>query len=344
MPFSNWAAAQYSNAALDARILQEALGATHLRHEAEKAMSPSTDVMLAQRRFEEQLRGETSIHRAVLSYQQNVERSVTQLWGHNDHLGVVASGAQLPADIAWRNHELYAQAIRATQFGLNASAWAEIRRPISGFIGRDHVTPWDNVNGLSHAMAQEEFTIRQLSRINEFDRRLHDVMLEPVHAAWSYHLRTSALANLSVLAQEWSKPLGLMAEVAASDVGASVTRLARYKSEPMVMTAAVTPEADNRRSFEIVVDDEIACGICGNAMVNLDARLNWIGPRRAVRQRLIFPACSTCFAREKKEPGFLSCALSELTRPKFAVIRGGGQGDRRSRGVLRLVWNGDERG
>jgi hypothetical protein len=56
------------------------------------------------------------------------------------------------------------------------------------------------------------------------------------------------------------------------------------------------------------------------------------------------PACPTCAATESQDPGFLYRALCELTRPRFAVIRGGRQGDGRPRGRLHLVRDDGDQG
>ena len=116
--------------------------------------------------------------------------------------------------------------------------------------------------------------------------------------------------------------------------------LGRQHAEPVLLTAAVTPEATSRGALKVVVEDEILCLLCKNPLIIAGSNLKWIGARRAVRQRFVLPLCATCWVTERDRPGFLYEALCELTRPGVVirgVIRGGGQGDGQPRGVLRLV-------
>lgn len=188
--------------------------------------------------------------------------------------------------------------------------------------------PWDDIKRLSETLGLEAYTLHQLSRIHDFDTTLRTIMPELAGVVWSTHLRATALPTLSFLAQDWPKALGLMTDLGRPELGASLAWLTRYRAEPLVMTAAITPQTGSRDSFDVVVEDEIACALCGRPMITFESDVKWIGPRRGVRQRLIFPACSTCTAIEKQQPGFLYESLSALTRLRGirAVIRGGGQG------------------
>lgn len=297
----------------------------------------------------EQLTRETSSYQRLLDYEHNTHRAITRLWGHDNHLRTVASLAQMnPPDTALTlarftdrmyGHELHANFSKTTRFAENADTWAEIQRSIAGVSGRDHPLSWIDITRLTDAMMREQSTMRQLSRICDFDRGLRAAMLEPAHVAWSAHLRTTALPTLSFLAQDWLKPLALMTDLAPFALGASVSWLTRQSSATVVMTAAITPTEGRRRGIEVIVEEEILCALCDSPILNFDGDVKWIGPRRAVRQRFIFPACPTCSAKERQEPGFLQHALRELERPRFAVIRGGRKGDGHPQGQLRLVQN-----
>jgi hypothetical protein len=149
----------------------------------------------------------------------------------------------------------------------------------------------------------------------------------------------TALPTVSFLGQEWSKPVGLLTGL-GSELGASVAWLTRNRAEPVVMTAAITPQAEGKDGLKVVVDDEVLCVLCENPLITTGSNLKWIGPRRAVRQRLVFPLCATCWATEREHPGFLYDGLCKFTRPAVGirgVIRGGGRGDGQPRGVLRLI-------
>lgn len=119
--------------------------------------------------------------------------------------------------------------------------------------------------------------------------------------------------------------------------GASVAWLTIHRDAPRLMIAAITPDTNTNEGFEVIVKDEPLCILCKNPILPIATGYRWIGSRRAVRECLFPPACSTCAATESQDPGFLYRALCELTRPRFAVIRGGRQGDGRPRGQLHLV-------
>ena len=236
--------------------------------------------------------------------------------------------AGVSVDLASNRH--LAEATGAVDY---ASKWVDIQRTISDpGMG---LPSWDDVRRMTGALGLENVLERHLDQIREFDMVLRRMLPEPAHLAWATHLRMTALPTVSFLGGEWRKPVGLL-----TDLGASVAWLGRQYAEPVVMTAAITAEAKSRDGLKVVVEDELLCQLCENPLIIARSNLKWIGARRAVRQRFILPLCATCWATERDRPGFLYEALCELTRPGVVirgVIRGGGQGDGRPRGVLRLV-------
>ena len=328
MASSNWSAAENLNA-LDAGMLEavRALGSSRLLRETQNAlMPPSMQIMLDR--------------------QRSIEQWARELGGYNfdPHATAVLAKLNLAdatsvtsfTDLA-RATELHSQLSQVTEFVENASRWTEIQQSIAGLVGSHRVMAWDDIKRLTDTMGLEASTVHQLSRICDFDRLLRAAMLEPAHVAWSTHLRTTALPTLSFLAQTWSKPLGLMTDLGRSEMGVSVAWLTRHHGESLVMMAAITPQADTKDGLEVIVEDEVVCALCGNLMITIGSNVKWIGPRREVRQRRVFPMCSECCPTESQ---FLYDALCDLTRPAVAirrVIRGGGQGDGRPRGALRLV-------
>lgn len=294
----------------------------------------------------------------MLDHQQRIEELAHQFSGSTIDFaaraaldrraldGVAANETNLAIADAMRATKLHFELSGATNFLESALKWKEMQQSISGLTASQHVMPWDDIKRLTDTLELEACTLHQLRRIRDFDMALRAIMPEPAGVAWSTHLRMTALPTISFLAQDWPKPFGLMTDLGRPELGASVAWLTRHRAEPMIMTAAITPQpADTKDGFELVVEDEVVCALCGSPMITFDSDVKWIGPRRGVRQRLIFPACSTCSATERQHPGFLYAALSDLTRPAPAgcvVIRGGGQGDGRPRGVLRLVRSDDK--
>ena len=233
--------------------------------------------------------------------------------------------------------ELHRHLAEATGGVDYASKWVDIQRAIS-VPGAD-LPSWDDVRRMTGALGLENALERHLDQIRELDMMLRAVLPEPAHLAWATHLRVTALPTVALLGQEWRKPIGLLTDLGA-ELGASVAWLGRQCAEPRLMTAAITPEAKRRDGLKVVVEDELLCLLCENPLIIARSNLTWIGDRRAVRQRFILPLCATCWTTERDHPGFLYEALCELTRPGIVirgVIRGGGQGDGRPRGVLRLV-------
>jgi hypothetical protein len=271
--------------------------------------------------------------------QRSIEQWARQLGGYSFdphataavaklNLADVAAGVARVAELA-RAAELHSELSQVTKFVENASKWTEIQQSIADLAASHRVMPWDDIRGLTATMGLEASTVHQLSRICDFDRVLRDVMSEAAHAAWSTHLRATALPTLSFLTQDWSQPLGLMTDLGRSDLGASVAWLTRHRAGPVVMMAAITAQADPQDGLEVIVEDEVVCALCGNPMITIGSSLKWIGPRRGVRQRRVFPACSECCPTESQ---ILYDALCDLTRPAIAirgVIRGDGQGDGR---------------
>lgn len=332
MTSNNWSAAGSLNAAFDGGMFEavKTLDGSRLLREATSAfISPSVQTLLDE--------------------QRRIEHLARELGGHNYDLRATAALARLNlADVAGGTtsfteamctHKLHSQFSEATKFLENASRWTEIQQTIAEFTARDHVMPWDDIKRLTDTMAQEASTVRQLSRICDVDRALRAIMPEPAHAAWSTHLRTTALPTLSFLVQDWSKPLGLLTDLGRSELGMSVAWLTRHHAEPVVMMAAVTPRAGAKDGLKIIVEDEVVCAVCRNPMITITSDFKWVGPRRGVRQRLIFPKCSTCAESERQHPGLFDETRRNLTHPvvSIRVIRGGAQGDGRPCGALRLV-------
>ena len=311
----------------------------------------------------EALTASTALERALgrqqlmLDHQQRIEQLAHQFSGsHVDSAakaaldryaldGVAANGTNLALADVLGATKLHSELSGATKFVESASKWAEMQQSIAGLTASPHVMPWDDITRLSHTLGLEAYTLHQLSRIHDFDTTLRAIMSEPAGVAWSTHLRATALPMLSFLAQDWPEPLGLMTDLGRPELGASLAWLTRYRAEPLVMTAAIAPQTDSKNGFEVVVEDEVVCTLCGNPMIPFGSDMKWIGPRRGVRQIRIFPGCSTCAETERRHPGFLYDSLPALARPQVirAVIRGGGQGDGRRRGILRLVRSDDER-
>jgi hypothetical protein len=284
--------------------------------------------------------------RTLLEQQRTLEDFASQHRASAIDLGADAALARLTlasvsADLLSnaRLHaaELHWHLAEATGAVDYASKWADIQRAISG--AGAGLPPWDDVRRMTDALGLENALERHLARIREFDMVLRGMLAEPAHLAWATHLRMTALPTVSFLGQEWRKPVGLLTDLGA-ELGASVAWLTRQRAEPLLMTAAITPEAKSRDGLKIVIEDEILCRLCENPLITTGSRLKWVGPRRAVRQRFVLPLCATCLATEHERPGFFRSALGEGTGPAVGirgVIRGGGRGDREIRGVLRLV-------
>jgi hypothetical protein len=243
------------------------------------------------------------------------------------------------ASVASRVHaaELHSHLFEATKVLDYASKWRDIQGAITA--AGAGLTSWDHIRRISDTLGLETSLVRHLARISDLGTGLRGLMPEPAHVAWATHLRMTALPTVSFLGQEWSKPVGLLTGL-GSELGASIAWLTRHRAEPVVMTAAITPQAERKAHLKVVVEDEILCVLCENPVILIRSNLTWIGPRRAVRQRRVFPLCATCSATEAEHPGFLYDALCELTRPAISirgVIRGGSRGDGQPRGVLRLI-------
>ena len=337
MASNNWSAVENLNAVFDTRILEavKALNSSRLLREVESAfIPPSVQIMLdSQQRIRQLARGFGGY---------NLDSHVTAALTKPNLADVAAGGARF-TDLV-RATELHSQLSQVTKFAEHASRWTEMRQSIAGLVASHSAMRWDDIRRLTESVGLEASTMHQLSRICDFDRVLRGVMPAAAHAPWSTHLRTAALPTLSFLAQDWAKPVGLMTDLGRSELGASVAWLTGYRGEPVVMMAAITPQADTKHGPDVIVEDEVVCALCGNPMITIGSNVKWIGPLRGVRQRRIFPACSTCCPSESQ---VLYDALCDLTRPGLAirgVIPGGGQGDGRPRGALRLVRAVDEHG
>ena len=298
----------------------------------------------------EALTASTALERA-LEPQQRIEQLAHQFSGSHVDLaaraaldrhvleGVAAKATNLVLADVMSATNLHSELSGATNFVESASKWKEMQQSIASLAASQHVMPWDDIMRLTDTLGLKAYTLHQLSRIHDFDATLRAIMPELAGAAWSTHLRVTALPTLSFLAQDWPKPLGLMTDLGRPELGASVAWLTRHRAEPQVMTAAITPQAGTKDGLTIIVEDEVVCAVCRNPMITIGSDFKWFGPRRGVRQRLIFPKCSTCAETERQHPGLFDETLRSLTRPlvPIRVIPGGGQGDGRPCGVLRLV-------
>ncbi len=305
------------------------------------------DALSVSSTFERTLKTASESH--VLDRRSSVEQLAHHLGGHSAFSALAAEHARGLDGVTAANRAI-ADAMHATRLHSallgptnmleGAEMWKQMQQSISGLVTSHSV--WDDVSRLAHTSGVGAYALKQLSRIRDFDRTLSGIVPESAGLAWSTHFKTAAVPALSFLAQDWAKPLGLMTAVDQPQAGASFAWMTLHRGVPLVMTAAVTPHASPDEGLEVIVEDEMLCVLCKNPILPVTMGYRWIGPRRAVRQRFFPPACATCAATESQDPGFLYRALCELTRPQFAVIRGGGQGDGRPRGALRVVWSDDE--
>lgn len=213
---------------------------------------------------------------------------------------------------------------------------------LSGIVGSAaSIQARTEINGLYPSMAYEATIAKHLTRVADLDRLLYGTLPEPAYLEWSAHLRTAAAPTFSFLTQEREKPYGLMVDLGAS-LGASIAWKTRRRDESIIHVAAVTEAED---APDIDVDARIVCMGCKLPMPTFQNEgLAWIGPRRGVFRCQMLPVCPVCFRRELETPGYLREVFSRLSSPTISItltrIRGGGQGDGRSKGKLRLV--GDE--
>ena len=281
MASNNWPAVQNLNAVFDTRILDavKALDNSRLLREVESAFIPrSIQVMLDRQRSIEQLARELGGY--------NFDSHVTAAMAKPILADIAAGGARF-TDLV-RASELHSQLSRATKFVEHASMWTEMRQSIAGLVASHSALPLDDIRRLTHTVGLEASTMHQLSRICDFDRVLCGVMPAAAHAPWSTHLRTAALPTLSFLAQDWARPVGLMTDLGLSELGASVAWLTGYRGEPVIMMAAITPQADTEDGLDIIVEDEVVCALCGNPMITTGSNVKWIGPppRNSAASRL----------------------------------------------------------
>ena len=330
----HWLAAEDARAAFAGTLdAVNALDAwTSLRQVENPFLSPTVHALLEQQRTLEDMARQ--YRASVIGFDSDSALAKLTLAGVSAELAGVAGPVNAAA--------MHSQLSEATRVIDYASKWTDIQGAITA--ARADLTSWDDMKRISETFGLETSLERHLARTWDFGMVLRDIMPEPAHVAWATHLRMSALPTVSFLAREWSKPVGLLTDL-GSELGASVAWLTRYRAEPVVMMAAITPQAESKDRLKVVVDDEVRCAVCGNLMITTGSNFKWTGPRRAVWQRLVLPACPTCFATERERPGFLYDTLCDLTRPAVAirsVIRGGGRGDGRPRGVLGLVRIGDQ--
>jgi hypothetical protein len=122
-------------------------------------------------------------------------------------------------------------------------------------------------------------------------------------------------------------------------LGASITWTTRRATELSVRVAAITAQAETEDAPRVSVEIDIVCMLCGGPLRWRD-ELTWVGPRKSVLKREIFPLCPTC-CKEENLAALLE-TLSTLTRPPgptLKLIRGGGEGDGMRRGDLRITRN-----
>jgi hypothetical protein len=226
-------------------------------------------------------------------------------------------------------HSHFADALNLVE---NRSKWNETQRLMADLVGIQHATAWDEMT------RHKGFLSDQLAHISDFDRLLRGIVPAGTYEAWSAHLTGTALPTLSFLAHDWPTGVGVMTEVDRANFGASVAWLTRQQGEPQLTVAAIIP-ADGYDAPQIVGDDDPQCAICGNPMLTLGTTLKWIGPRRALRQRVIFPACQECTAIDRHHPGYLQDKLADFARPaiRLRVVRGNGRGNLCPRGALWLA-------
>lgn len=282
---------------------------------------------------------------ALLEQQRAAERSARELRAYDT---VALALANVP-DISTPSERLtalrypsesHAELLEAASLREQLFSWTEMQERIETLVNTNPIVRWDEIRRSAVASGFANPVAEQLARVADFDGVLKAAIPDPAHAVWARHLKMTALPTLSFLAQEWSTAIALLTS-AGREIGASVSWLARDRGEPRLMTSALTPRAESRRpDLELLLGEDILCALCGGPMVTIGQSISWIGPYRGVRRRRIFPACPQCMTRESEEPGFLYEALCSLTSPSLVVrgvIRGGGQGDGRPQGRLRLV-------
>ncbi len=212
-----------------------------------------------------------------------------------------------------------------------------IQESITSAVARQ-AGAWRGLARAVGSLGMTDSLTHQLSRFSVLDRTIRGLVPEAVHLEWSSHLKTSALGTLGFLGQDWPAPVGLLTPIDHTLRG-SVAWLNRHRDKPLLMTAALIPADETSGGTELVVEDEYVCAICDGSMVALSKAFRWVGPRRGVIRRRIFPVCPTCWEKERHDEGFLYRALGDLTPPAVQLvgIRGRGQGDGRPKGVLKLV-------
>ncbi len=195
--------------------------------------------------------------------------------------------------------------------------------------------PWGEMTKLVRNLGAVNGVTQQFSRMASFNAGLQNVFGAATLDNWSAHLKNLVIPSMSFLAHEWAIPVGLMAELPDSNLGASVSWLVPYRDHPVVMTAALTRESEG--GTEVIVEGDPVCAICGGPLISLGSSVRWTGPKRGIRRRHVFPACSKCFILEAESPGTLVQALEALSRPALRVMTSQRTGDGVPQAVLRLV-------
>jgi hypothetical protein len=282
--------------------------------------------------------------RTMIDMQRSIQQLARPFAGPNFDIGA----ADLPSNVGLgrfamhdASADLHRQLARTTQVFEVGDKFGAMQKSIAGLVA-DQGGPWRDIARLTKSFGMATPVTHQFSRISDFDRTLRHLVPEAAHLAWSDHLKTTALGTLGFLRQDWGVAVGLLTQVDRT-LGGSVAWLTQHRDTALLMTAALAPAAETDGGCEVLIEDEYVCAICEGPMVTFGANVRWLGPRRGVRRRRIFPICSTCWEQERDDEGFLHRALCDLTRPAVrvvpirGVITGGGQGDGRPKGALRLV-------
>jgi hypothetical protein len=180
---------------------------------------------------------------------------------------------------------------------------------------------------------------QQMAAFTRLDRALGMMLPTGIHDHWQRHLSASVVPSLSVLGQEWTRPVGVLASLEHPRSGASLSWLRPTSSMPAV--AALLAEGPPRLP-EITVDVTVRCAFCGELMIAHETSFRWKGNRRGALDLHVIPICPSCTRRSLEDPEYAGKALRELTAPKLRLVRPAGHSDGVRRGILRLVHDDDD--
>ncbi len=265
-------------------------------------------VLGPQRCFEEFVVARSDVHAAALMMQHHTEAAIlaTQLAKTADIRNLADTLSATPMPEIWRRHEL------------------DVLSAVAGVRG-DNALP-----GFQQILASHSKGVADLATA------LAPMMFEPASSEWREHLRTTALPAISFLSQEWTRPLGLLLD-SGKGLGASITWTTRRSNELSVRVAAITTQAETEDTPRVSVEIDIVCMLCGGPLRWRDG-LTWVGPRKRVLKREIFPLCPTC-CNEENMPALLGTlrTLTQPPAPTLKLIRGRGEGHGMRRGDLRII-------